>query len=263
MVIKPLISAIMLVCFVGAITLFGCGDSDSVAVDDSPPPPHQPVRLEAEAEPAFPMSGVADVVTYADQVAVFSVVSERHGEPEGEAEPYIPRYVRIRIERNLWTGERGTGPNGDQYVMAVGDTVEMLTWGSVEGGEPRSVRELTAFGEPRLEVGQTYVAGLFLSQGERGTYPGTVALADGDFAASSSENLLFDGDEERSSLASIEHRLASASPDPKRTQTDLSDGEFFALDPFDRMLSIARSDRSGEVVSDTSLDTSVPSTSDS
>jgi hypothetical protein len=179
------------------------------------------------ADSLFPSESLTDVVTYADQVAVFTVVSEKDGTPEGESEPYIPRVVTVHIDSNIWTTPnlRSTTPE-----IADGTGVEFVTWGSQTGGDTE--RKLTAYGEPRLEVGSTYVAALFTSRSELGKYPGTVALlADKQTIALGNDGgslLTRLGIESVEDLAS---QLRDAQPDPRAASLT-------SLDPADRVLAI-------------------------
>jgi hypothetical protein len=166
-------------------------------------------------------------VTYADQVAVFTVLSERDGTPEGDSEPYIPRFVTVHIDSNIWTT-----PNlrDEAPEIPVGTEVEFVTWGSQTGGD--TVRKLRAYGEPRLDVGSTYVAALFTSRSELGTYPGTVGLlADEHTIAPSPDSGSLLSRLGTASVEDLASQLREAVPDPRAATLT-------SLDPADRVLTI-------------------------
>ena len=108
----------------------------------------------------LPSKDVQDIVSYADQLSVFSVVSESEIQPPEEVfergEGYIGRKVTIRIEQNLW--------NRGPIAEAKGD-IELTVQGWTLHDNERRLFSLA--GAPRLEVGKRYVGPLVLLSGGR------------------------------------------------------------------------------------------------
>lgn len=232
---------------VGALALAGCSsentDSTEVEIDGAAQgatgASTQTQTLEVAGDSAFPSETISDVITYADQVSEFIVVSERDGKPEGGQEPYIPRYVTIRIVANLWEGPRING-RSDLLGSTVDSEVEILTWGSVTGGDINEPRAITAQGEPRLEVGESYVGALFVTNSdpenfERTLYPRTVALVGSNGKVSGGQaNILVSGSLD-TAMDDIRALLASAKLDPVAEALAMSDSQFVDLDPIYRI----------------------------
>jgi hypothetical protein len=210
------------------------------------------VFVPSTAEAAFPMETATDFVTYADQLSLFTVVSERNPERTADDSGIIPRYVTLRAVKNLWLG-----PRSDRGVIVKeGDQVEIVTWGSVGTTEDGAIRMLTGFGEPMLEVGGEYLGGLVMSSGAFGTYPGSVARSNGDYV-SPGDGWMFApaAPSAQVAISAVVDELDQTSPDSRIGDTALSEDEFFSLDPWDRVLAIARTTNAV----DDAADSTVPS----
>lgn len=196
------------------------------------------VFVPSTAEAAFPMETATDFVTYADQLSLFTVVSERNPErTTDDSQGIIPRYVTLRVAKNLWLG-----PRSDRGVIVKeGDQIEIVTWGSVGTTEDGAIRMLTGFGEPMLEVGEEYLGGLVMSSGAFGTYPGSVARSDGEYVFPS-DGWMFApaAPSAQVAISAVVDELDKTSPDSRIGDTALSEEGFFSLDPWDRVLAIAR-----------------------
>jgi hypothetical protein len=96
---------------------------------------------------------LTDWVSYADQVSVFTVVSEEDLPESSDPNVnggYFGRAVTLRIEKTIW--RRDGAPSADE-------TIRVITWGWSENDSGER-RPTVASGGPRLEVGARYVAPL-------------------------------------------------------------------------------------------------------
>jgi hypothetical protein len=142
----------MLTCVLAACS---SPTSDAVGADDRSGPRTDVVGVAASS--AFPTESLSDIVSFTDQVSVFTVVSERDGDPEGTpVDRYVPRFVTIQIVENLWVLPQGRIRKSGAKV---GAQVELLTWGRFED-ERHGTRMVVPYGEERLEVGSSYVGAL-------------------------------------------------------------------------------------------------------
>jgi len=130
--------------------------------------------VEVVADSVWPTGDSTDIVLFADRVSAFEVTAEREGPAEGGEEPYIPRFVTVRVLDTVWTTPARSSAQTE--TMQVGGEVELLTWGSVTRGD--GTAPLAAEGMPRLEVGGTYVGAFVVSYGELDLYPGSLARLD-------------------------------------------------------------------------------------
>lgn len=100
----------------------------------------------------LPSNTLQDIATYADQLSVINVVSDRRvpvdtppgGNPDAE---YSRRVARVEIERTLW--RREGAPQAPE-------TFELAAWGPPPDGR------VWITGDTRLEVGSKYLAPLTL-----------------------------------------------------------------------------------------------------
>lgn len=132
--------------------------------------------VEVTADSVWPTGDPTNIVLFADRVSTFEVTAERDGPAEGGEEPYIPRFVTVRVLDTVWTSPARRSPLTEQ--MQVGSEVELSTWGSVTRGD--GTAPLAAEGMPRLEVGGTYIGAFVVSYGELDFYPGSLARVDGE-----------------------------------------------------------------------------------
>jgi len=131
------------------IALIGCTSSNNT----------ETTTTSGSAYTRLPSDDVEDIVTYADQVSVFSVIAEREIEPPPEVyergEGYLGREITIRIEDTLWS--RGVIANAE------GD-IDLKVQGWVMHENIR--RPIQFNGAPRLELGNTYVGPLVWLTGD-------------------------------------------------------------------------------------------------
>jgi hypothetical protein len=130
------LGALMLV----TCTLAACGgDAERVTVDGA-------------GQTLFPEESTRDWVSYADHVAVYTVVSERAVENELDqqrGEGAVGRVVRLRIDRVLWSSKGAPDLPREVEMNALGWALQAgkrIPFVSHEG--------------PRVEVGERYVAPL-------------------------------------------------------------------------------------------------------
>ncbi|MDA1279291.1 MAG: hypothetical protein O3B95_04535 [Chloroflexi bacterium] len=119
----------------------------------------EPASANESAHMRLPSDDVEDIVTYADQFSVFSVIAEREIEPPLEVyergEGYLGREITIRIEDTLWS--RGVVANAEGEI-----DLKVLGWVMHE-----NVRRPIQFNDaPRLMPGTTYVGPLVWLTGE-------------------------------------------------------------------------------------------------
>ena len=121
-----------------AALLSGCSGEQS---HDVAPP--------MEADDLFPSTTLSDWVTYATQISVVHVTSERRlrgsAGAETEAPDYIGRSVHIVVDRNLWLAH-GTAPRTEFDLVVAG-------WKSQDGHEIKTA----VLDSPRIEPGDVLV----------------------------------------------------------------------------------------------------------
>lgn len=140
-------------CLAVLVTAAAVGAVYGVTKDrETRPPSVSDAGPGGEASERFPAATLADWVTYADQVAVVSVVDEAEIPPgldfaaDGD---YVLRNVKLRIDSTLWRREGGA---------RAPDTVTVRTWGWFERNGQRT--RAFAADAPRLEEGERYLTPL-------------------------------------------------------------------------------------------------------
>ena len=147
------------------VGLSACGDEP--ATNDS-----TPVEVYGAGSLAVPVESLSDVVSYADQVSVVEVVSERDLSPPGGQNPeedYVPREVTVVVGETLW--RRPGAPASD-------DRFSMVAFGSVE--RPNERAPVGVVGGARLEVGESCLMALAQRKEGWGAYPMSTLELDGD-----------------------------------------------------------------------------------
>jgi hypothetical protein len=135
-----------LIVLFGLLAVAGCGTEQASA----------PRTVSIEGSSRFPDAGVRDWVSYADHVVVFTVASDREvvnptAEELAAGEYVIGREATLTIDRKLWSA-----PNAPALPATI--TMDVKGWAVANGQRLAMV----AAGEPRLEVGQRYVAPVLL-----------------------------------------------------------------------------------------------------
>jgi hypothetical protein len=152
------LGAITLLALVGAVTVSPRAEPQAIVV--------------GAATDRFPSETFEDWITFADFVAIASVVGEEEIPPPvevlAEGEGYIGRKVDVNVdfENILWLREN----NPDWF-----EEDEVVTWGWTlkEGAQlPFGI-----WGSPRLEVGQQYIIPFVLATDESGGLPEWTALS--------------------------------------------------------------------------------------
>ena len=154
------------VIIAGALALGACGDDELARPEVTCETPS-----ESSGDQLFVAGSLGDVALYADQVAVFEVTGERRGDP---GQVYVPRFVTLRIVEDVW---RGAGHDGRTELLPAGGA-ELVTAGFVLDDDDE--RPAIWGGEPRLEVGDRYLAAMFAPDGELQLYPGSAAEISAD-----------------------------------------------------------------------------------
>lgn len=172
----------------------------------------RPLDFSETADPAWPQETLRDAVTYADQVSVVVVRSERALETDPERIDrdggLVGREVVVEVEETIWRRPGAPELRGSE---------PMFVWGWMVQGE--LWRPIVA-GGPRLEVGGRYLVGL--AEAEPGTWgqfaDGFTLPLDGDRVAAP------EGIEPTSryakafaglALAEVAARLEETPPDPR------------------------------------------------
>jgi hypothetical protein len=131
----------------------GCGgESSGTRAAEAPAP--RTVTIEGASR--FPDAGLRDWASFADHVVIFTVTSDREVATATEEELAVGEYVigreaTLTIDRRLWSA-----PNAPELPSTI--TMDVKGWAVKEGQRYAMVAE----GEPRLEVGQRYLAPLLL-----------------------------------------------------------------------------------------------------
>ncbi len=122
-----------------------------------------------QADEVFPSGDLRDVASFADHVAIITVLSERErpmsAEEQAAGEGYAPREITLRFEKPLWS-RAGAPP------LPADATIDALGW-SVKGSEKVP---LVSGNGPRLEVGARFLSPLVLIDGTWSPYSYTTVL---------------------------------------------------------------------------------------
>jgi hypothetical protein len=113
---------------------------------DLEPPPGASLPVETAGH--FPDSEVEDWVSYADHVAVYTVIDEEQVPPD-PGEDYVGRLVTLRIDEVLWSA-----PNAPTLPAQI--EREALGWTNDNG----TLVPLESDEAPRVELGEQYLAPL-------------------------------------------------------------------------------------------------------
>jgi len=150
---RSLQTAVLLSGLIAVSPAIGCGSETAGTTDavDAAPP-----TVTIEGASRFPDTGLRDWISFADHVVVFTVASDREvmdatAEELAAQEYVIGREATLAIERRLWSA-----PNAPKLPSTI--TMDVKGWAVADGQR----RAMVADGEPRLEVGQRYVAPLLL-----------------------------------------------------------------------------------------------------
>ncbi len=131
--------AVFAVAVVGTVFVVNDGNAD----DNS--------TVVGAAADRFPSEDLSDWVTYADQVAVVSILEETLIDPPADVaerqEGYVERVVEMRVDSTLWT-------SSDAKARAEG-TIDFEAFGWILKGE--DIVPIAPGGGTRLEVGKRYV----------------------------------------------------------------------------------------------------------
>jgi hypothetical protein len=131
-----------------AVVAAGCGG------DESAPSPDGRAAVIGEGAEMFPSSTLEDWKSYADHVAVYTVVAQREVpfQPrsyEAPDEGMIGRFVTVQVDRELWSADKAPALPSRFTISAPG-------W-VLHEGERRVFRIRNS---PRLEVGEKFLAPL-------------------------------------------------------------------------------------------------------
>jgi hypothetical protein len=131
----------------------GCGGEEAAT---SAAAGAAPRTVTIEGADRFPDTGLRDWVSFADHVVLFTVASDREvmsatAEELAAAEYVIGREATLKIEQRLWSA-----PHAPELPSTI--TMDVKGWAVKDGRRIAMVAD----GEPRLEVGQRYVAPLLL-----------------------------------------------------------------------------------------------------
>lgn len=135
---------LLLVAISAVMTTTACGGGDGaqIAAEDT---------IIGSGEPRWPSDTLPDVVSYADQVVVATVLAEAPTPLTGPAadvgQGYAGRLVRLDIERTLWQRSDGPEPSSSDVVVAA------MGWVLKDG---RRYPAASSYGS-RMEVGGRYV----------------------------------------------------------------------------------------------------------
>jgi hypothetical protein len=128
-----------------ATLLIACGDASPNSEDDK--------FTGAQGSTLFPNESLQDWVTYADHVAVYTVVAEREmpldAEEKESGEGYAGKLVTLRIDRTLWSAEA---------APALPERIEMQAVGWLYRNGQRE--PTTARDSPSVSVGNRCLAPL-------------------------------------------------------------------------------------------------------
>jgi hypothetical protein len=144
--------SVLLLGLIAVAPAAGCGGEarTSTAAQASP----RTVTIEGTNR--FPDTGLRDWASFAEHIVVFTVTSDREvatatAEELAAGEYIIAREATLTIERRLWSA-----PNAAALPPTI--TMDVKGWAVKDGQRMAMVAE----GEPRLEVGQRYLAPLLL-----------------------------------------------------------------------------------------------------
>lgn len=200
----------------GGIVATQLGDSTS-----TPPPlaKADPVVMDQSRNIELYASSTADDwVQTAQTVALVRVVEEREGAftqvDDGSGDAVQARSVSLEVVRELWRSPEA----GEILALEEGDTIaiEASGWVISEAG---SKAPLAIRGQPRLEVGHSYVVALVnadcaytTSWGILGTH-GVIPADTNQLGYGESEGRLVTGDKDQTSPGTLERRVLGQNPD--------------------------------------------------
>jgi len=178
-----------------AVALIAAGCGGSAAINSS-------------ASERFPTSSLQDWISYADHIAVYTVVAEREIPPSPEeierGEGMIGREITLRVEQTLWSAARAPELPGEFRATALGwafQNGEKTPFDTEHGG--------------RVEVGKRYVSPLTMVEDDPAHpwWPLTQLPVDGDEVAGGPPTAAKERLDGRS-FGEIRAVLARQAPDP-------------------------------------------------
>lgn len=141
---------------VGAAALVAAGITTVLRSPDE----IRPIDFSDTADPAWPQETLRDAVTYADQVSVVRVRSERALETDPEQIDrdggLVGREVVVEVEKTIWRRAGAPELRGSEPMVVWGWMVRDGLWHPIVAGGPP------------LEVGDRYLVGL--TEAEPGTW---------------------------------------------------------------------------------------------
>jgi len=206
-------------CIVVVTSSASCGTLTSTNSSNRPP-----TGVSVQADEAFPSSTVRDWATYGDALVVVQVKSERYEEQGDEILQYGEgvqnRTVALGLEGEpLWTR---------QNSPALPTDVAVLTAGSMYKNGNTVPYVLP--GEPRLEVGKTYMMLMSFFQGEWAYVTGTPTLVVGGVLVPSElQNQAWTATAGLKTPAQVAEQIVEVGPDPLAANySNLDPGERYA-----------------------------------
>lgn len=204
--VLPVILSVM-AALLGVAWLSGCGgtkvDRSSTAGTGR--------RSASAALDTTPFDSFSDWVSFADQVSVIRVDSERAGEDKHPTEDGrgLPRYVKVSVEQTLWSYG---APDTSLELEADG-------WQVFTDGSRRPINPERG---SRLEVGRRYLTAIVrpYPNPAGGTHPASVLTASSalplvdDRVRTTDDATPFVATLDGLNVAEIKGRLAAAEPDP-------------------------------------------------
>jgi hypothetical protein len=153
MSIRSIRMTVLLSGLIAVAPALGCGGEQA---GTSAPAGATPRTVTIEGANRFPDTGLRDWASFADHVAVFTVSSDREvmtatAEELAAGEYLIGREATLTIDQRLWSA-----PNAPELPPTI--AMDVKGWAVKDGQRMAMVAE----GEPRLEVGQRYLAPLLL-----------------------------------------------------------------------------------------------------
>lgn len=145
-------------------------------------------------------------MTWADTVAVFTVVSERAASPGTPANdsPVIGRLVTIEIDKVVWSRAGGEQPPRSFETQAPG-------WYRGDGAELLAMRSESGV---RMEVGTTYIAPVIYLFGQWGFDDSLLEVRDGLVDAAPNQDFALAAELDGGSVEEAAEVLSSARPVP-------------------------------------------------
>ena len=227
------LASVAMVATLGGVawTQFGQPDQGS-QLTATPVTVQSPGALERHAS-----STARDWVKNADFVAVVKVTAESRDAAsfadDGTGDRFVQRSVTLEVVRHIWARANGPG-------LTDGDTVDVDAPGWVTHADGSTSR-MAFKGQPRLEVGHTYVVALMASVcatdtagGASWAMLGTNALlpADGDqIGFGESEGRTVAGDVEQTAPGSLERQLLGDDPEMIEPELDAAQASLPEMAP--------------------------------